>query len=389
MKNLNITVAGKIAEFCKRDGGIVCGNSDYQITFAFDNEWDDYEWKTARFIWNGGYVEVDFTGNTCIVPIINNTAEIYVGVYVKTDIGVLLATTTAAIIPCYRSILCNTAVTVREPESIEAWRDSAAQSALAAAQSAQAAAQNAQAAAQSKLYRHRVQVSALDGESSLSVVGEFYYPTSSLIDNYEKAYSTFSEYDGFDFRGKLENASGTQWITRLAFDSDELTVFIHEGAFTDDECTHFFDKSDVTISDTVTLATGSADGEGAIVPIFKVDGGEICVSYNNGDTWISLGNVQGANGFDGSCARISEVTLSKNKWLGSGSLYSQVVQIKGVKSNTQVDLKPDAKQLGEFYTKDLTFVTENNDKVVKVYCIGEPPENDYTIQVTLMEVENE
>ena len=282
MKNLNITVNGKIAEFHKRDGGIVCGNSGYQITFAFDSEWDDYEWKTARFIWNGGYVEVDFTDNICVVPIINNTAEVYVGVYVKTDESVLLATTTAAIIPCYRSILCNTDVTVREPESIEAWRDAAAYSASEAATSANAATQSAKTAlnysnaaqsfaksastyaqsaaasankaAEYKLYRHtvRVKYAAPAGVYNLSVVGQFYYSTSTPIDTYAKAYSTFSEYDGFDFRGLLEIADNTQWITRIAFGSNELTVFIHEGPFTDAVATHIFDKSDVKVSDSVT-----------------------------------------------------------------------------------------------------------------------------------------
>lgn len=50
MKNLNVIVTNKIARYLQRDGEIVCGNSDYQITFTFDADWEGYETKTARFI---------------------------------------------------------------------------------------------------------------------------------------------------------------------------------------------------------------------------------------------------------------------------------------------------------------------------------------------------
>ena len=86
-------------------------------------------------------------------------------------------------------------------------------------------------------------------------------------------------------------------------------------------------------------------------------------------------------------ARIGAVTLTANKWVGQDSLYSQVVTIEGVTENSQVDLTPDVEQLAIFYNKDLTFVTENEGGVVTVYAIGQKPLNDYTIQVTITEVE--
>ena len=88
-------------------------------------------------------------------------------------------------------------------------------------------------------------------------------------------------------------------------------------------------------------------------------------------------------------ARIGEVTLTSNGWTGSGSLYSQVVNIEGVTENSQVDLTPSVQQLVVFYEKDLTFVTENVDGVVTVYAIGQKPSSDYTIQVTITEVSYE
>ena len=88
-------------------------------------------------------------------------------------------------------------------------------------------------------------------------------------------------------------------------------------------------------------------------------------------------------------ARIGNVTLLASNWVGTDSLYSQVVTVEGVTENSQVDLTPSVEQLAIFYDKDLTFVTENEDGVVTVYVIGQKPENDYNIQVTITEVEYE
>ena len=85
--------------------------------------------------------------------------------------------------------------------------------------------------------------------------------------------------------------------------------------------------------------------------------------------------------------KISEVTLRAERWVGGDNLYSQVVNIVGVTENSQVDLTPTVEQLSIFYEKELTFVTENEDGVVTVYAIGQKPTHDYTIQVTITEVD--
>lgn len=85
-------------------------------------------------------------------------------------------------------------------------------------------------------------------------------------------------------------------------------------------------------------------------------------------------------------ARIAYVELLSSEWQGEKSPYSQIVDIDGVTKNTQVDLTPSVEQLAVFYNKDLGFVTENRNGVVTVYAIGQKPENDYVIQVTLTEV---
>lgn len=85
-------------------------------------------------------------------------------------------------------------------------------------------------------------------------------------------------------------------------------------------------------------------------------------------------------------ARIADVELLSANWVGEDSPYSQVVNIEGVTEFSQVDLTPSIEQLVIFYEKDLGFVTENEDGVVTVYAIGQKPENDYIIQVTITEV---
>lgn len=85
--------------------------------------------------------------------------------------------------------------------------------------------------------------------------------------------------------------------------------------------------------------------------------------------------------------RIGEVELLASAWVGEVSPYSQVVEIEGVTENSQVDLTPSMEQLLVFYEKDLAFVTENDGGMVTVFAIGQKPANDYTIQVTITEVE--
>jgi hypothetical protein len=73
----------------------------------------------------------------------------------------------------------------------------------------------------------------------------------------------------------------------------------------------------------------------------------------------------------------------------SGKLiYKQSVKIKNatITANSKIDLQPSPNDLTIFHKKDLTFVTENDNGDVTVYCIGQKPENTYTIPVTITEV---
>ena len=83
------------------------------------------------------------------------------------------------------------------------------------------------------------------------------------------------------------------------------------------------------------------------------------------------------------------VTIYADKWeQAADKRYFQKVTVDNatITPNSKVDLQPSAEQLTIFHEKDLAFVTENEDGVVFVYCVGQTPQNDYTIQATVMEV---
>ena len=83
---------------------------------------------------------------------------------------------------------------------------------------------------------------------------------------------------------------------------------------------------------------------------------------------------------------VNSVTLYASNWIGDGSPYSQVVELAGITQYSKVDLQPSTEQLAIFHEKELSFVTENEDGIITVFCIGQKPMMDYTIQVTVTEV---
>lgn len=114
-KVINITIRGKIAVYTD-DVVYVCGNSDYIIHFDFDAEWNEHEYKTARFITDdGSYTDVVFQGNECAVPVLSNTYKIKVGVFAGN-----LSTTTPATISAKKSILCGSGTPAAPAEDVYA-----------------------------------------------------------------------------------------------------------------------------------------------------------------------------------------------------------------------------------------------------------------------------
>lgn len=80
------------------------------------------------------------------------------------------------------------------------------------------------------------------------------------------------------------------------------------------------------------------------------------------------------------------VSLPASSWEGADGAYYQVVNVAGITPYSKVDLQPSTEQLVIFYEKDITFVAENENGVITVYCIGQKPANDYVMQATITEV---
>ena len=98
MPQLLIKIKDKIAK--PLNNCVICDNSDYTVKFIFDEEWEKEPLRIARFIWNKQYVDVQFTGDTCEVPVVSKTNNLAIGVYAGD-----LRTTTPAILACHMSIL--------------------------------------------------------------------------------------------------------------------------------------------------------------------------------------------------------------------------------------------------------------------------------------------
>ena len=88
-----------------------------------------------------------------------------------------------------------------------------------------------------------------------------------------------------------------------------------------------------------------------------------------------------------SLVKTTSINLLASAWVkDSDTQYSQVVSIDGITPNSKVDLQPTVEQLAIFHEKDITFVSENDEGVVTIYCIGQKPTADYTMQATITEV---
>jgi len=85
--------------------------------------------------------------------------------------------------------------------------------------------------------------------------------------------------------------------------------------------------------------------------------------------------------------RIASITLDSTQWTqDSDDRWHQVVDVVGttVTDRDKVDLQPSAEQWSVFREKKLAFVTENNGGVVSAYCVGQVPQDSYTIQVAVL-----
>ena len=123
--------------------------------------------------------------------------------------------------------------------------------------------------------------------------------------------------------------------------------------------------------------------------------GELVLEYDNGIPRLKIGD--GVREFsalpymsvDSFILPTPAYVHLSTEWIqDADNRYYQIVTVQNaiITPNSKVDLQPDATQLSIFHEKDLAFVAENEDGVVRVYCVGQVPQNAYDIQATVTEV---
>lgn len=98
-------------------------------------------------------------------------------------------------------------------------------------------------------------------------------------------------------------------------------------------------------------------------------------------------SVQMAGPFGSSVtSKVSSLTVKADAWKNAVSPYSQVVELADVSANSQVNIQLSVEQLTAISKKVLGFTATNDNGTVTVYAFGDKPTEDYTFQVTIMEV---
>lgn len=124
--------------------------------------------------------------------------------------------------------------------------------------------------------------------------------------------------------------------------------------------------------------------------------GELVLEYDNGIPRLKIGD--GVHTFSELAymsvdsfilPKPASVTIVPNKWAqATDNRFYQIVTVNNatITPNSKVDLQPSSEQLAIFHEKDLAFVTENDNGVISVFCVGQVPTNEYTMQCTVTEV---
>ena len=86
-------------------------------------------------------------------------------------------------------------------------------------------------------------------------------------------------------------------------------------------------------------------------------------------------------------AKITTATLRADAWTTDATgAHVQTLGLANITNKSKIDLNLTVAQLVKFHQKDIAFVIANESKVVKVYCVGQKPTEDYTVQLTITEV---
>ena len=89
----------------------------------------------------------------------------------------------------------------------------------------------------------------------------------------------------------------------------------------DDGTTYDFTVTNGADGSDGSNGSNGQNGTNGITPTFKIENGELKVSYDNGTNWTSLGNIQGANGSDGADGSNGQDGKTPSFKVENGNLY--------------------------------------------------------------------
>lgn len=113
MPNINLSVKDKRAD---GTGVVVCGNSDYTVTWTLDAEWAEYDTKTMRVcLADGTYIDTVFSGLVCPVPVLSVPGWVSIGLFAGN-----IRTSTPATLISVEAITTSAGNPVDPPEDVYA-----------------------------------------------------------------------------------------------------------------------------------------------------------------------------------------------------------------------------------------------------------------------------
>lgn len=110
------------------------------------------------------------------------------------------------------------------------------------------------------------------------------------------------------------------------------------------------------------------------------DGNEFVITYTDNTT------ARAAVPSSGAQPTSINISLLATGWVGSEAPYSQIVEISGVTTNSQIDLRPTPAQVKQLQTDETTLLAANDNGVVTIYALGYKPTVNYEMQATITEV---
>ena len=84
---------------------------------------------------------------------------------------------------------------------------------------------------------------------------------------------------------------------------------------------------------------------------------------------------------------VKQISLPAASWMGAESPYTQTVTISGITVNSKVDIQMDATALGVLIDSGTSAIwIENNNGTLTAKALGEKPNANLSVQVTITEV---